>query len=355
MKVPMKKRSRIIHYKPSHRMLTRYAIALSALFSTCAGAQMLAPQQQGARAQQVPFSTREQGTASVLQQAGTGAGSSVNTVESTINISGGYQGSVLDSSASASELTLTFDNAIQRGLHFNLGGVTAGNQQSEFRSQRLAALSQLLPSVTGVLSQTVAQLYLPSEGITSNLFGGAFRVPNTTGQFHYYTLQGSLSQDALDMTAVHNLRGAEASSNAAKFDVDDARELVVLGVGGTYIQALAAAATLEAQRKEVDLAEASFKQANAQHGAGTRANIDANRSHVELRTEQQRLASDEAELLKQKIQLARLIGVPPGARIQLSSRLAESLTGRRRDSACEVAAIRLEGSRTTDAGRCSGT
>ena len=323
LKALMTQRSRTIR-KSAYKASAGYVIALSALFSTGAWAQMQAPQQ-GARAQQIPLSTREQGNASVQQQAGTAAGASVNTVQSMVNISGRYQGSTLDPSASSGDISLSFNDAIQRGLRFNLGGLTATNQQSQVRSQRLAALSQLLPNVNGTLSQTVAQIYLPSEGITSSVFGSGFKVPDTTGQFHYYTLQGSLNQDAFDLTAFHNLKSAEASGNAAKFSLNDARELVILGVGGTYIQGISAEATVQAQRKEIALAEASYKQAAAQHGAGTRANIDADRSEAEWRTEQQRLASDEAELSKQKIRLARLIGLSPGANVSFSSRLPESL------------------------------
>ena len=187
--------------------------------------------------------------------------------------------------------------------------------------------SQLLPNITAVLSQSVSQVYLPAEGLSSSTFGGGggLKIPDTTGQFHYYTLQGAISQDAFDVTAIHNLRGADAAIAAAKLSARDARDLIVLGVGGTYIQTLAAAATAEAQRKQVTLAEASYQQASAQHGAGTRANIDANRSLVELRTEQQRLASDDAEVLKQEIRLARLIGLPPGRVLTLTSRLADSI------------------------------
>ena len=308
--------------------LLNLGIVLCSLISVAAFAQTPMPQQQGARAQQLPLSMREQGNISAQQSAGPVAGASVNTVQSTINTSGSYQGSVPDLSANATAIVLSFKDAIAMGLRFNLGGITAGNTQSQVRGQRLAALSQLLPNVTGILSQSVSQVYLPAEGLSSSTFGGGggLKVPDTTGQFHYYTLQGAFSEDAFDLTAIHNLRGAEAATAAAKLSARDARELIVLGVGGTYIQTIAAAAIAEAQRKQVGLAEASYKQASAQHRAGTRANIDANRSLVELRTEQQRLASDDAELSKQEIRLSRLIGLPPGTGLILTSQLADSIS-----------------------------
>ena len=306
----------------SNRMTVLYALSTAPLF---AQSQILQPQ--GARVQQLPLSTRQLGGISTQQSAAPGAGGGVNTVQSTINVTGQYQGSVFDPSVPSKAIVLSFSDAIELGLRFNLGEITTGNLQTQVRGQRLAALSQLLPNVTGVMSQSVSQVYLPAEGLSSSTFGGGggLKIPDTTGQFHYYTLQGALSEDALDLTAIHNLRGAEAATAAAKLSARDARELIVLGVGGTYIQTIAAAANAEAQRKQVGLAEASYKQASAQHGAGTRANIDANRSLVELRTEQQRLASDDADVLKQEIRLSRLIGLPPGTAMTLTSQLRDSI------------------------------
>ncbi len=217
------------------RLKLNWLTILYALSAIAAFAQAPMPQQQGMRAQQLPLSTQEQGNISAQQNAGPGAGASVNTVQSTVNVSGRYQGSILDLSANPTEVVLSFNDSIQRGLHFNLGGQTAGNMQTEVRAQWLAALSQLLPNITGVLSQSVAQVYLPAEGLSSSTFGGGgLKIPATTGQFHYYTLQGTFSEDAFNLTAIHNLQGAEAASAAAKLSARDARELIVLGVGGTY-------------------------------------------------------------------------------------------------------------------------
>ena len=102
------------------------------------------PQPQGARVQELPFSTREQGSISAQQSAGPGAGTGVNTVQSTVNVSGQYLGSIPDASLTSTTVALSFNDAIQLGLRFNLGGVTTENLQTQVRGQRLAALSQLL-------------------------------------------------------------------------------------------------------------------------------------------------------------------------------------------------------------------
>jgi outer membrane protein TolC len=84
---------------------------------------------------------------------------------------------------------------------------------------------------------------------------------------------------------------------------------------------MATTALIEAQRVEVQYAEASYKQARAQADAGTKAPIEANRSLVELQTQQQRLRSQSGDLQKQKNGLARLLGLPLGLDIEIAEKL----------------------------------
>src|SRR5260370_1408144 len=55
-----------------------------------------------------------------------------------------------------------------------------------------------------------------------------------------------------------------------------------------------------------------------QRGVGLVAQIDVNRSHVQMLTQQQRLVSLENDLAKQKINLARIVGLPPNDRYDLT-------------------------------------
>jgi outer membrane protein TolC len=96
----------------------------------------------------------------------------------------------------------------------------------------------------------------------------------------------------------------------------------VLAVAVTYLQLMATTALLDEQRVEVRYAEATYKQARAQADAGNKAPIDANRSLVELQTEQQRLRSQLGDFAKEKNALARLIGLPLGLDVQISEKLA---------------------------------
>jgi outer membrane protein TolC len=95
--------------------------------------------------------------------------------------------------------------------------------------------------------------------------------------------------------------------------------LVVLAVGGAYLQVIAANARLESTRAQLETANALYQQTMMQLQFGRAAQIDVNRSHVEVLVDQQRLVTLQNELAKQKINLARVTGLPPNADYDLST------------------------------------
>ncbi len=104
----------------------------------------------------------------------------------------------------------------------------------------------------------------------------------------------------------------------------DAREMVVVAVSGSYLRVLATQALVASQEAQVKYAEVSYKQAKDQTDAGTKAQIDANRSLVELQTQQQRLTSDKTQLTKEQMALERVIGLPLDRQLVLSETLPTS-------------------------------
>ena len=142
------------------------------------------------------------------------------------------------------------------------------------------------------------------------------------GPFNYSSLQGTLSQSVYDPVALRNWKARKESERSSLLSAKNARELVVLAVGGTYFETVAAAAQLDSQRAQVANAQAIYQQAEVRKTAGTNARIDVTRSLVELKTQQQRLSPLDADLRKQKIALARLIGVPLDREIVLADPLS---------------------------------
>jgi outer membrane protein TolC len=260
--------------------------------------------QQSNRAAQLPLSGKGGSSESVATRQTTASGASVQ-------VSGDYTGSVPAGNVPAGAITLTLEDAIQKGLATNLGPIAAGNASRAARAERIQALSALLPNIAASASDTVTQVNLAAYGFQFKLPANSnFSFPSVVGPFNYSSLQGTLSQSIYDPVALRNWKAGKESKRASLFSARDARELVVLAVGGTYLETVAAAARLESQRAQVANAQAIYRQAEVRKTAGTNARIDVTRSLVELQTERQRLSSLDADLRKQKIALARLTGLP---------------------------------------------
>ena len=262
------------------------------------------------RATPLPLSGQnaQSGAVSVQQTAGD---SGVNTTSSSIQVGGNFSGSISGEKAAQGPMRLTLADAIRLGLKTNLGPIAATDSARAARAERLQMLSALLPNINVNASDTVSQVNLAAYGFQFKTPPGFnFSIPSVVGPFNYSSLEGTLSQTVYDPVLRRNWRVSQESEKAAILSAKDAREMVVLAVGGTYMQTVASVARVESQRAQVQNAEAVYRQAVVRKTAGTNARIDVTRTLVEFETQQQRLSSLEADLRKQKITLARVIGLP---------------------------------------------
>jgi outer membrane protein TolC len=247
---------------------------------------------------------------------------SVNTITSTVQVQGAYQGSVPSGQTPGAPLALTLDEALRRGLEYNLGGVGFQNGVRDAEGLRLIERSALLPRVVTGLTVTEQQVNLAALGFTGASFGVAgISIPTVVGPFRYFDLRAGVSQSIFDLTRRRNFRGAKENLRSAEFSFQDARDLIVLAVTGGYLQVIAAGARMETTRAQVATAQATYRQAVDRRAAGVAPRIDETRTQVELQVQQQRLSAVENDLAKLKIALGRLIGLPPGQEFTLSDTL----------------------------------
>jgi outer membrane protein TolC len=277
--------------------------------------------QRSTPAVQLPESGRlAPGSVTTQQQAGATPGT--NVVRSSIQIGGDFEGSVQSDKIPAGPVTLTLADAVRLGLAANLGVLTAGDTARASRAQRLYALSNLLPYVSIDATETSTQVNLAAFGFKFNLPPGlGFSIPTVVGPFQYSQLLGNLSQSVYDPVARRNWHAAQESERASNLSARDAREMVVLAVAGAYLQTIAIDAGVGSQRAQVENAQAVYHQAEVRKEAGTNARIDVTRTLVELQGQQQRLAALQSDLRKQKLTVARLIGIPLDRELILSEPL----------------------------------
>ena len=270
--------------------------------------------------------TGEPGAVATVQNPLPGGVQTVNTITSAIEVQGAYEGSVPAGGRPGAPLELALADAIRRGLEYNLGTVGYQNATRQALAQRKQARSELLPNISAYGLFTEQQVDLAAFGFTFQAPG--FSVPTVVGPFHYFDVRALLTQNVWNLTARRNFEASEQVVKATKFSAKDARDLVVLAVTGGYLSIIASSASIDSARAQVASAQALYQQAVDRHDAGVAARIDVTRSQVELQTQQQRLISQETDYAKRKIQLARLIGLPPGQEFSLRDSLPyQPLTG----------------------------
>jgi outer membrane protein TolC len=214
-------------------------------------------------------------------------------------------------------MSLSLQDAIDRGLKQNLGALLSNAEIGSARGQRWEQLSVLLPHVTAAPYVAASEINLAELGITG--LGGA-TIPPSDGPFSYFDARVSVTQSLFDWKSINATRAATQSLKSAEYTFKDARDLVVLAVGYTYLEAIADEARIETAEAQVKTAQALYDQANDQVNAGTSPAIDGLRAKVELQTRQQQLIQAKNNLAIQKLTVARVIGLAPGQEFELTDK-----------------------------------
>src|ERR1041385_142645 len=148
-------------------------------------------------------------------------------------------------------------DAIDRGLKHNLGLLLSHEQTELARAQYRRQLSALLPNISGNVSESVNQINLAAFGIP---LPAGLKSP-VVGPFGIFDAHSSMNETFLDFNAINKIHAASENEKAAKFNLQDARELVVLVVGDQYLLTVASAARLDTAKAQLNTAQTIFQQA----------------------------------------------------------------------------------------------
>ncbi len=214
-------------------------------------------------------------------------------------------------------MPLSLREAIARGLKQNFGLLLSNADIRSARGQRWEQLSTLLPHVTATPYVAESKINLAELGLTSS---GGVPIPPSIGPFSYFDARANLTQTLFDWKSINATRAAGQSLKSADYTFKDARDLVVLAVGYTYLQAIADEARIETAEAQVKTAQAVYDQAADQVNAGTSPDIDGLRAKVELQTRQQQLIQAKNNFAIQKLTVARVIGLAPGQEFDLTDK-----------------------------------
>ena len=234
---------------------------------------------------------------------------------------GQYLGGVTAGQATAEELALSLEDAIQRGLKNNLGALLSDQGRRHSQAARMRSLADLLPNVTVRSGETDMQENLAALG-----FSGFPGIPQILGPFAVFDLRGYVTQRVLDLSAIRSTQADRQGVLATEQSYQNSRDMVALVAGGLYLQSVAGESRVESARAQVKTAQAVYDQALDYKQSGLVPAIDVLRAQVQLEAERQRLIAAENDFEKMKLSLAQAIGLPLTQHFRLTDRLSsESL------------------------------
>jgi outer membrane protein TolC len=226
-----------------------------------------------------------------------------------------YSGSLPQGKATGEVIDLTIEQALDMGLKYNLGLYLSDRVTEQSRAAQLKALSELLPHVNGSITEQVQKINLKAFGFTFPGF------PTSVGPFGLFETTAVATWNFGDWSKIESFRAAKQNVQAAQFSYKDARDTVVLAVGANYLLTIAAESRVAAVESEVATAQALYQLAVDQENAGLAPQIDTLRSQVQLQAQQQTLIQSQNDLEKQRISLARAIGLPVQQKFRLVNRV----------------------------------
>jgi len=242
----------------------------------------------------------------------------VATIASWAQVVSPNFGSVPTGLATDEVLRLTFSEAINRALRYNLGAIESGENTRTARGQRLIALSYLLPQVSAGISENVDQVNFTALGLGAVKIPG---IPKVVGPFGYTTASASLSQTLFSCESIQRFRAARTAEQAAQLSYKDTLDVITLTVGNAYLEVIEAHSRIEAEEAQVENAKALFDQAVDEFQAGTSPRIDVTRTEVQLHTEQYNLSVARNNFAVAKLTLGRAIGLPLGQTFEIADQL----------------------------------
>ena len=227
-------------------------------------------------------------------------------------------GSVPSGTASNEVLRLTFSEAINRAVRYNLGAIESDENTRAARGQRLLALSYLLPQVSAGINENVDQVNFTALGLTAIKIPG---IPAIAGPFSYSTASASLSQTLFSYESIQRFRAARTAEQAAQLSYKDTLDVITLTVGNAYLEVIEAHSRIEAEEAQVQNAKALYDQAVDEFQAGTSPRIDETRTAVQLHTEEYNLSVARNNFEVAKLSLGRAIGLPLGQVFDIADQL----------------------------------
>jgi outer membrane protein TolC len=219
-----------------------------------------------------------------------------------------YLGSV-PSKNTGTRIELSLRSAMERGLRYNLGLIEANQASADVRAERLRALSALLPQLEARARQGYENLSYKEIGLKLPPIPGLPALPSTSGGFGYQDARVSVTQSLYNAELRNQYRARKSEEQASRLSIQDSRDVVVFAVGTAYVQVISSAARVETAKAQLTSADELDQQTANRVKNEVSPEIDSIRAQVERQSAEQRLTNASNQLEKDRLTLARIIGL----------------------------------------------
>lgn len=223
--------------------------------------------------------------------------------------------------AAPGTLSLSLDDAINRGTINNLQMLLATQQDRAVRGQILSAIYALLPNMKATLSTSANEINLAALGFKPQSLAAFGLPPNlihTIVKVDTTSAQISMDQVLINLPDFLLYGAARSATTVSQMNLLNVRGGVVEAVGLRYLAALADQSQIANAQALVTADEDLVRHATALHDAGVGTNLDVLRARVQLDNDQQTLVKNQNAFAKDKIALNRLIGLPAEQELSLT-------------------------------------
>jgi outer membrane protein TolC len=223
-------------------------------------------------------------------------------------------------------LSLSLDDAIALSLDRNLRLKYDRANLRAVKGDTLGVIDALVPSVTLNAQSTAQEIDLAAMGFKPSLldtFSSSGLLPPgtviaTIVKVDYTQASLNVNQSLFNLPDYELYRGTKNETAVVNLTNLNDRGNVILAVGMTYLQILADESNLANAQAQVRSTKTLFDQATQKLNAGVGIRLDALRGQVQYQQRQQDVVAAQSKLAKDTIQLARIMGIPAGQKIQLT-------------------------------------
>lgn len=241
----------------------------------------------------------------------------------SLSIAGAFL--VTTSAAAQTPVTVTLGGAARMAAERTAGPETARLRRDQAAERIRQSRADFLPTLSAVASDGERTFNSASFGISfaDPTTGRTLFDPNgeVLGPVKVWDVRGALHQSLVDPGAVARLRAAQATYDASTQSAASAAQQAAASAALTYVRALRADAAVSARIADSSLAAELLGIARAQTDAGVGVALDVTRALAQLSMTRSQLIAARAERDRERIALARAIGLPPDTPIVLGDTL----------------------------------